>query len=120
MLFFNTITVCFSQTTVGLPVQFIQFFKTYSLVNPASIATDSSLNFNVGNRSLLGAFIGVRTFLLYGNVPLKPFESNKTNHMIGLNFINDQEGSFINRNRVSLLYSIAIPLSEKNLILNNT
>lgn len=102
-----------AQTATGLPVQFIQFFKTYSLVNPSSMAKDSSLEMNVGDKSLLGAFNGVRTFYAYGHAQLnkrKPFGSKQ---VLGLTFMNDREGSYINRNRVSLMYAFHLPISER-------
>jgi type IX secretion system PorP/SprF family membrane protein len=113
VLFFSRIPSCVAQPGAGLPVQFIQFFKTYNLINPASIGKDAPLSFNTGNKSLTGAFSGVRTFYFNANVQLNPSEKRSPIHVLGLSFINDKEGSFINRNRASLIYAFHLPISKR-------
>lgn len=112
----NCINEAQAQSGAGLPVQFIQFFKTYSLINPASIGKDSAIEFSTGNKSLTGAFSGVRTFYANANVQLHARGKNKSKHVLGLNFINDKEGSFINRNRASLVYAFHLPISKKSTV----
>jgi type IX secretion system PorP/SprF family membrane protein len=114
VFFSNCIYKVQAQSGAGLPVQFIQFFKTYSLINPASIGKDSAIEFSTGNKSLTGAFSGVRTFYAMANVQLNARGKNKSKHVLGLTFINDKEGSFINRNRASLLYAFHLPVSKKS------
>lgn len=116
VFFSNCIYNVQAQSGAGLPVQFIQFFKTYSLVNPASIGKDSAIEFSTGNKSLTGAFSGVRTFYANTNVQLNARGKNKSKHVIGLTFINDKEGSFINRNRASLVYAFHLPISKKSTV----
>jgi type IX secretion system PorP/SprF family membrane protein len=102
-----------AQSGAGFPVQFIQFFKTYNLINPASIGKDSAVEFKTGNKSLTGAFSGVRTFYFNGNVVLNPSSKGKSRHALGASFINDKEGDYINRNRAALLYAVHLPLTRK-------
>lgn len=97
-------------------MQFIQFFKTNALINPASIGKDSTIELSTGNKSLTGAFSGVRTFYAYGHAQLNARKKNKSRHVIGLTFINDKEGSFINRNRASLQYAFHLPISKKTIL----
>jgi type IX secretion system PorP/SprF family membrane protein len=113
VLLFNCIPDAQAQSGAGLPVQFTQFFKTYNLINPASIGTDSAIEFKTGNKSLTGAFSGVRTFYLNSNVVLNPSSRRKAKHVIGLSFINDKEGSYIDRNRASFVYAFHLPLTNK-------
>ncbi|MBC7487461.1 MAG: type IX secretion system membrane protein PorP/SprF [Cytophagaceae bacterium] len=116
VFFSNCIYEAQAQSGAGLPVQFIQFFKTYSLINPASIGKDSAIEFSTGNKSLTGAFSGVRTFYANANVQLNARGKNKSKHVLGLTFINDKEGSFINRNRASLVYAFHLPISKKSTV----
>lgn len=116
VFFSNCIYRAQAQSGAGLPVQFIQFFKTYALINPASIGKDSSIELSTGNKSLTGAFSGVRTFYAYGHAQLNARKKNKSRHVIGLTFINDKEGSFINRNRVALQYTFHLPISRKSML----
>jgi type IX secretion system PorP/SprF family membrane protein len=111
-LFINLLSVS-AQTGAGLPVQFMQFFKTYNLVNPAATGRDSSLQINTGNKSLLGAFAGVRTFYVNGNIQLGCSKRKTSRHILGANFINDKEGTYINKNRASLTYAVSIRLGSR-------
>ncbi|MDB5272542.1 MAG: hypothetical protein JWO58_909 [Chitinophagaceae bacterium] len=113
VLLLNRIPSCIAQPGAGFPVQFIQFFKTYNLINPASIGKDAPLSFSTGNKSLTGAFNGVRTFYFNANVQLNPSEKRSPRHVLGLSFANDKEGTFINRNRASLLYAFHLPISKR-------
>src|SRR3954469_4012337 len=90
VFFSNCIYNAQAQSGSGLPVQFIQFFKTYALINPASIGKDSSIELSTGNKSLTGAFSGVRTFYANGHAQLNARKKNKSRHVIGLTFINDK------------------------------
>lgn len=116
VFFSNCIYKVQAQSGAGLPVQFIQFFKTYNLINPASIGKDSALEVSTGNKSLTGAFSGVRTFYAAASVQLNARGKNKSKHVIGLTFINDKEGSFINRNRAALQYAFHLPISKKSTV----
>ncbi|MDB5256355.1 MAG: hypothetical protein JWM14_1050 [Chitinophagaceae bacterium] len=116
VFFSNCIYKVQAQSGAGLPVQFIQFFKTYGLINPASIGKDSAIEFSTGNKSLTGAFSGVRTFYANANVQLNARGKNKPKHVLGLTFINDKEGSFINRNRAALVYAFHLPISRKSIL----
>ncbi|MDF2454398.1 MAG: hypothetical protein K0R51_391 [Cytophagaceae bacterium] len=116
VFFSNCIYSAHAQSGAGLPVQFIQFFKTNALINAASIGKDSAIELSTGNQSLTGAFSGVRTFYAYGHAQLNARKKNKSRHVIGLTFINDKEGSFINRNRATLQYAFHLPISRKSIL----
>ncbi|HSZ24566.1 MAG TPA: PorP/SprF family type IX secretion system membrane protein [Cytophagaceae bacterium] len=115
IIFFLTLLVTFSygQTAASLPVQFIQFYKTYSLINPASIGKDAQAEFNTGNRALTGEFSDIRTFYASGTIRLEKSEKRRSKNVIGLTFVNEKEGTYINRNRASFLYAFHIPLSQR-------
>jgi type IX secretion system PorP/SprF family membrane protein len=111
--FFPWVTSSYGQTVAGLPVQFVQFYKTYSLINPASIGREVPTEFNTGNRALTGAFSDVRTFYANANVRFNKSGGSQSKHAIGLTFINEKEGSYINRNTASFLYAFHIPLTAR-------
>jgi type IX secretion system PorP/SprF family membrane protein len=113
IFFSNCISGSYAQSGPGLPVQFIQFFKTYNLINPASIGRNSPLELSAGNKSLLGDFSTIRTTYVYGHAQLNASGSNKSKQVAGITFINDQEGSFINTNRASLLYAFHLPIGNR-------
>lgn len=115
VFFSNCINKVQAQSGAGLPVQFIQFFKTNHLINAASIGKDSAIEVSTGNKSLTGAFSGVRTFYVLASVQLNA-PKKKSKHVIGLTFINDKEGSFINRNRAALQYAFHLPVSKKSIL----
>ena len=102
-----------AQPTKVLPVQFTHFFKTYSFLNPASIGMNAPFEAMAGDKALTGAFAGVQTIYANINLQLSKDSVRKVKHVMGITFVNDKEGSFINRSRVSLLYALHIPLSEK-------
>ena len=111
--FFSNVAASLGQTVAGLPMQFVQFYKTYMLVNPASICREATAEFNTGNRALTGGFSDVRTFYANANVQLNKFVEGQTKHVVGLTFINEKEGTYINKNTASFLYAIHIPLSQR-------
>lgn len=113
--FFNwyTVTSSYGQTVAGLPMQFVQFYRTYMLINPASIGRESPIEFNTGNRALTGGFSDIRTFYANANIQLNKREEGKSKHVIGLTFINEKEGTYINRNTASFLYAFQISLSQR-------
>jgi type IX secretion system PorP/SprF family membrane protein len=113
LIFPFSIVSVYAQTEAGMPVQFHQFFKTYNLINPAGIGRDSSLAIKAGNKAMMGAFSGVRTFYVSADKQLGNPSSKRTKHVLGIYFINDKEGSYINKSRASLLYAIQIPLNER-------
>jgi type IX secretion system PorP/SprF family membrane protein len=110
---FNWATYSYGQIAAGLPVQFVQFYKTYMLVNPASIGRESTAEFNTGNRALTGGFSDVRTFYANANIQLNKLAAGQSKHVVGLTFINEKEGSYINRNTASFQYALHIPLSQR-------
>ncbi|MFL5729236.1 MAG: type IX secretion system membrane protein PorP/SprF [Cytophagaceae bacterium] len=101
----------YAQTGPALPIQFLQFFKTYNLMNPASIGRISPGEISLGNKSLLGDFSSIRTSYVHANAQLNASSAAVSRQVIGLTFINDREGSFINTNRASLLYAYHLPIS---------
>jgi type IX secretion system PorP/SprF family membrane protein len=113
IFFSNCISGSYAQSGPGLPVQFLQFFRTYNLINPASIGRESSLEFSAGNKSLLGDFSSIRTSYATGIVQLNAAGTNTSKQVVGLTFINDREGSFINTNRASLLYAFHLPIGNQ-------
>ncbi len=108
-------TVCsctmYAQSSVILPVQFTHFFKTYTFVNPSSIGRTAPVEIMAGNKSLSGAFSGVRTIYANANFRLRKDSANRVKHVLGISFINDREGVYITRSRASALYAFHLPLS---------
>jgi type IX secretion system PorP/SprF family membrane protein len=113
VFFLSWVTSSRGQTVAGLPVQFVQFYKTYTLINPASIGRESPTEFNTGNRSLTGAFSDVRTFYTNANVRFDKSDGSQSKHAMGLTFINEKEGTYINRNTASFLYAFHVPLTYR-------
>ncbi|HXA01741.1 MAG TPA: PorP/SprF family type IX secretion system membrane protein [Cytophagaceae bacterium] len=113
IFFSNCLSGSYAQLGPGLPVQFLQFFRTYNLINPASIGRESSIEFSTGNKSLLGDFSTIRTSYVSGNMQVNAAGTNTSKHVVGLTFINDREGSFINTNRASMLYAFHLPVSGR-------
>jgi type IX secretion system PorP/SprF family membrane protein len=115
MCFLCAAEISTAQTNTIVPAQFQQFFKVYPLINPASMAIHNDIGFMAGDKSLLGVFKGTRTFYanFYYNIS-KPGSDNRKN-VIGCTFINDKEGSYIDKNQAMLSYAIHIPV-KKSLI----
>jgi type IX secretion system PorP/SprF family membrane protein len=110
IVLFNCNPGSYAQSGPGLPLQFVQFFKTYNLINPSSIGRTSPLEFSAGNKSLLGDFSSIRTTYFTTNIQLNKRIENRHKQVFGINLINDQEGSYINTNRASILYAFHIPI----------
>ena len=94
-------------------MQFVQFYKTYTLINPASIGRENPVEFNTGNRALTGGFSDVRTFYANANVRFDKSDGTASRHATGLTFINEKEGTYINRNTASFLYAFHIPITYR-------
>lgn len=101
-----------AQNVAVLPVQFTHFFKTWSLINPSSIGHANSMEVLAGNKSLLGAFSGVRTFYAAGHLRINK-DSARTRQVLGITFVNDKEGTFIHRNRAAAQYAFHVPLGSR-------
>lgn len=93
-----------------LPDSYDQFFQNYYLINPANVDT-SQIILNMGHKSQLGVFRGVRQTYFDANFRI---QSNSLNykHYCGIQLFNNSEGDYFNKNRVYARYSFDIRLSE--------
>ena len=78
---------------------FDQFTQNYSLINPGSKDSSAYLSGQLGNKTQTGLFKGVSFLYFDGDIKIKRKAENGF-HFLGIQFINNREGSFISRNRI--------------------
>lgn len=98
------------QTGTLMPDVYDQFFQNYYLINPANTDT-SGIILNMGHKSQLGAFRGIRQTYFDANFRIKSSHfSNR--HSFGVQLFNNSEGDFFSKNRAYARYAFDIPLSD--------
>ena len=114
LLFWSELSIAQNEVP-RLPLQYGQYFSTYPLYNPASLGTHARIQFNAGSQVLIGPFENIHNTYAHGGIQLTPErrENNKTNHVMGFSFMDDQEGDLISRSRFYLQYAIHINLNEQ-------
>lgn len=101
---------CVKAQQVTLPVHFDQYYNNAIITNPARVAESNGLRFN--RRALSGPFKNVTSLLgSYQHQITK--ESSRNEQHIGLAFINEKEGGFLNRTRIYGGYSWSTLINEK-------
>ena len=104
-------TKLFGQNINFYPDEFGSTFQTLSLTNPAYIDLLPSSHIKVGSKNNLGIFNDIRTIYAQGNFIVKQHAINK--HWIGADFISEQEGPIIRKNRVRFNYSLQKRLRDE-------
>lgn len=101
-----------SQNYAVYPVQFDQFYRQYSLINPAATGLQAKLKISAGHKLIASIFEGVNTSFTGGEYQL-PSDSGSASHAIGLNLMNSHEGPYFNRGRFMAQYAFHGLLSEQ-------
>jgi len=94
-----------------MPDVYDQFFQNYYLINPANTDT-SQIILNMGHKSQLGVFRGVRQTYFDANFRITSNNLNNR-HYVGVQLFNNSEGDFFSKNRAYGRYSFDIRLSEQ-------
>jgi type IX secretion system PorP/SprF family membrane protein len=110
VLTFSATFVSKGQNGSLIPDVYDQFFQNYYLINPANTDT-SEIIINMGHKSQIGVFRGVRQTYFDANFRIKS-KSPNTRHYIGLQLFNNSEGDFFSKNRAYGRYSFDLHISE--------
>lgn len=98
------------QTGALMPDRYDQFFQNYYLISPANTDT-AEITINMGHKSQLGVFRGVRQTYFDANFRIKSKSLNNKQY-VGLQIMNNSEGDFFSKNRAYGRYSFDIRLSK--------
>lgn len=85
-------------------------FINYTLINPA-FSKENNPMLLAGNQSGLGPYSSIRSFYILGKTSISS-EGKSNSHHVGVSFLTEQEGSFINRHRINLIYSWTTKLAK--------
>jgi type IX secretion system PorP/SprF family membrane protein len=101
-----------SQAVDYAPVQFGQFFNTYSLINPASCGFRDKYELLSGRQQHSGAWKKIATTFASG---FTRFNENKRGNFqtAALAFVVDKEGQYLKRSRAILTYGWHTPLTSE-------
>jgi type IX secretion system PorP/SprF family membrane protein len=110
------LTFCYvsaiSQEVPYRPVQFGQFFNTYSILNPASCSFRDKLELFSARQQHGGARKYLTTTFVSGSVRFNDDKPNKF-QVAGLAFVADSEGQYLKRSRAYFTYGWHTRLSKK-------
>ncbi len=88
------------------PKHFSQVLLAKQLQNPAFANLNQSNNVILGNRFYTGSFSKINNFYFLGNIKLNRKDSMTYAQNIGIKFMNEKEGEFVERSKYYLSYSI--------------
>lgn len=94
------------------PVQFQQFFNSYSIINPAAIGSSGSFELQSGRQQHGGAWKHISTTFASANFRFNERRAGKF-QVAGIGFIADNEGEYLKRSRVFLSYGWHTTLTKK-------
>jgi len=109
-VFFLTSSILRGQNGTLMPDVYDQFFQNYYLINPANTDT-SQIILNMGHKSQIGVFRGVRQTYFDANCRIKSNSLNNR-HSLGIQLFNNSEGDFFSKNRVYGRYAFDMRLSD--------
>jgi hypothetical protein len=104
-------TKLYSQSNYFYPNFFTAYFQNMAQVNPSHFSDEGKANFNLGYKSMTGAFRKVSSYYFAGSRTFK--KKRGTAHLARLQFYNEKEGSYISSPRVYANYAYQIPLREE-------
>ena len=110
VVFFSVSFVSKGQNGALLPDSYDQFFQNYYLINPANTDT-SEIIINMGHKSQLGVFRGVKQTYFDANFRIKSKSSNNR-HNVGLQLFNNSEGDFFSKNSAYGRYAFDVKISD--------
>ncbi len=103
---------CRAQSTnERYPVQFTQFFRTLSFINPALPDDKGKLTTGFYNQFFRGPFNQLNTTMGELGYNLSR-EDKRTRNIVGLNMISDKEGTLLRYTSAYLRYAIHLPISS--------
>ena len=113
LILFETCQLFGQFKTDFYPVQFNQYTRSYTLINPASICQYSSLETDLGYKRNIGSFSTISTY--YASVGFRPSKDSKnpSHNAFGLRFDSDREGKYIGRTRMYGLYAFHTKITSK-------
>ncbi|MBY0425068.1 MAG: type IX secretion system membrane protein PorP/SprF [Cytophagales bacterium] len=121
--FMGLATPSFAQTGDNSPIVYDQYFKNLYLVNPSSsdFSGKQQVAASVGNRTLTGLFEGVNRIYADFDFSAKAGSGNKRKvsrnfHRLGLQWLNNRDGEYFQRNRIYGRYSWQMALSKNSSI----
>jgi type IX secretion system PorP/SprF family membrane protein len=109
-VFFSVSSVLKGQNGALMPDVYDQFFQNYYLINPANTDT-SEIIINMGHKSQLGIFRGVRQTYFDANFRIKSKNPN-AGHYVGVQLFNNSEGDFFSKNRAYGRYAFDIRITD--------
>jgi type IX secretion system PorP/SprF family membrane protein len=109
--------ICTSVAVKGqvprLPVQYSQFFNSYSLINPASCGTLGDVEIQVGDQAHGGPWKNIGTAFTSGVCRIRNAKSRNNFHAGGLSFLRDKEGQYLRQSRMYFIYSWHTKLTKE-------
>jgi type IX secretion system PorP/SprF family membrane protein len=94
------------------PVQYSQFFNSYSIINPASCGQLGDLEIQIGRQQHGGAWKNIATTFTTGTCRIKKSKANNF-HVTGISFMRDKEGEYLKQSRVYVVYAWHTKLTKK-------
>jgi type IX secretion system PorP/SprF family membrane protein len=111
VLFWYTLTLQ-AQEVPYTPVQFQQFFNTYSIINPAANASVDQFELQSGRQQHSGPWKHISATFASANVRFNERPSGKF-QVAGIGFVADNEGQYLKRSRAFFSYGWHTSLSKK-------
>ncbi len=110
VVFFGVSSIVEGQNGTLMPDVYDQFFQNYYLINPANTDT-SEIILNMGHKSQIGIFRGVRQTYFDANFRIKSKNPNARQY-VGVQLFNNSEGDFFSKNRAYGRYAFDIRITE--------
>jgi type IX secretion system PorP/SprF family membrane protein len=107
-----TLSTANAQEVRRIPVQFEQFFNSYSIINPASCGSTAKIELQSGRQQHGGPWKNISTTFASGLFKIEAEKSHNF-HAIGLSFIADKEGQYLKQSRFYINYAWHTQLTKK-------
>jgi type IX secretion system PorP/SprF family membrane protein len=103
----------FAQAVPSIPIQFGQFFNSYSTINPASNGARADIEFELGKQRGRGSWRNYSTTYATGSFRLNQSKKPTNFHVPGVTFFSDIEGQYIKRSKLFFNYAWHTKLTKK-------
>lgn len=104
------VEMALSQTINFYPDQFGTTPQTLSLTNPVYLDIMPFQGIRIGSKNNTGAFSEIRTIYAQGNINV---QQHNNQHFIGADFISEQEGPVIRKNRMHFDYALQKKITDE-------
>ena len=117
-LFFYFVLIFFffcekTEAQVNLyPVHFGQVIMARQLLNPAISNLEQTTNASFANQFYTGAFSKINNLFFVGNINLTQKDSARSVSSLGIKFLNEKEGEFVERPKYYVSYSFRTRINE--------